>query len=65
MRAFERSESQLGERKRVDLVRQDADGNTLEQIAIVRDLFGRVTLIKEQSPHLATLSMWYVSNEVG
>jgi hypothetical protein len=62
--AFTRSESRLGARKHVDLIMQDADGRTLEQIAIVRDLSERITLLRQRNPHLATLSRWYVSNDV-
>jgi hypothetical protein len=64
MGAFELSQSQLGEWRHVDLVSQDADGNTIEQIAIVKDLMERITLMKQRNPHLATLSRWYISNEV-
>jgi excinuclease UvrABC ATPase subunit len=39
------------------------NGNTLEEIAIVKELLERTTLMKQRNPHLATLSRWYISNE--
>ena len=62
--AFERSQLRLGERRHVDLVRQDADGNMIEEIVIVKDLFERITEMKRRNPHLASLSRWYISNDV-
>ncbi len=64
MGAFERSQLDLGERRHVDLIRRDVDGNTIEEIAIVKDLLERITEMKRRNPHLASLSRWYISNDV-
>ena len=64
MEAFDRSHEQLGDRKHVDVIRQEEDGHLVERVAIVQDLLDRITELKRRNPPLNTLSRWYVSSQV-